>query len=244
MAGAGISSISVQNICFVMKEDLKETPAIAQKDVSRRQFLSYAGLAGAGLVIASCNNDDDDQPEPDGTVDLGSEDFGLLNYMFALKQLSAAFYTRFTTPFYPDAPTAETEFVPDIRDHEIAHRELLRNMLGDRAIIDFEFVLQNSIDFNNRPAVLAAAKDIEQKMISGFLGIANRFASAQYFEQIAKMTTVDGRHIAYISDVISYNSFALDVNTDRKDSPMTPEEVIAALSNYFPNTISAKRLPK
>jgi hypothetical protein len=231
-----------------MKEELKETSATTEKDISRRRFLSFAGLAGAGLVIASCNkNDDDDDPQPttpDGTVDLGSEDFGLLNYLYALKQLSAAFYTRVTTSFYTDAPTAETEIIPEIRDHEIAHRELLRNMLGDKRIIDFEFSLDNKVDFTSRWAVLNAAADLEEKMLSAFLGIAGRFASADYLLQVSKMASVDGRHDAYIRDLVVYNSFATNVNANHADTGMTPEDVLSALSKYYPTFISAKRLPK
>jgi hypothetical protein len=227
-----------------MKEELKETSAIAQKDVSRRQFLSYAGLAGAGLVIASCNRDDDDPEPTDDAVDLGTEDFGLLNYMYALKQLSAAFYTKLASKFYTNAPTAETEVIPQIRNHEIAHRELLRNMLGARGIESFQFFLDNKVDFTDRTATLNAAKDIEQKMISGFHGIAGRFASPQYLEQITKMMSVNGRHIGYIGDILSLNGFAGGLNLEQMDAAMTPEEVIAGLSKYYPKSISTKRIPK
>lgn len=227
-----------------MKEELKETSA-AQTGVSRRQFLSYAGLASAGLVIASCNKDDDDpDPVPDGVVDLGSEDIGLLNYMFALKQLSAAFYTKLASKFYTNAPTAETEFIPDIRDHEIAHRELLRNMLGKKRIQDFAFFLDNKIDFTSRTATLNAAKDIEQKMISGFLGVAGRFVSPEYLGQVAKMASVNGRHLGYINDIQSTNNFGADLNAESMDVAMTPESVLNSLSKYYPTGISVSHLPK
>ncbi|WP_276132776.1 ferritin-like domain-containing protein [Polluticoccus soli] len=227
-----------------MKEELKETSAIAQKDLSRRQFLSYAGLAGAGLVIASCNKDDDGPEPADGSVDLGSEDWGLLNYMFALKQLSAAFYTGFAARLNPDGPIAESQQIPEMRDHEIAHRELLRDMLGTKVIEDFQFFLDNKVEFTNREAALGAARDIEQALISGFLGIAGRFASAQYLEQIAKMMSVNGRHLGYVNDGLAPNDFAHGLNAEQMDVAKTPEQVLASLSKYYPKEISTKHIPK
>jgi hypothetical protein len=125
---------------LIMKEELKETSAThTERDLSRRRFLGYASIAGAGLLVASCSKDDDDDPAVanTGDVDLGSGDTGLLNYIYSLAQLHAAFYTKMCTPMLITQITAEElKSFPEIRDHKIAHRELLRNILKGKAIPD------------------------------------------------------------------------------------------------------------
>ena len=71
---------------------------------SRRSFLRISGLAvaGTGLVLAGCSDDDDGGMPQDnqlpgvrnGVFDLGGGDFGILTYAYALEQLEADFYTR------------------------------------------------------------------------------------------------------------------------------------------------------
>src|ERR1700733_9579166 len=99
----------------------------ASGSFTRRRFLGFAGaLAGAGIIIAgmdSCKKD----PDPlEGAIDLGGGDPGVLNYLYVMAQLQAAFYTQvvlfFSSSFLSDL---EQKYLTDIRDHEIAHREFL-----------------------------------------------------------------------------------------------------------------------
>jgi hypothetical protein len=128
--------------------------------VSRRKFLNYSGLSAAALLFAtSCKkeitNPDELQMEqesllgrnenPANVVNLGIGDIGILNYAYALEQLEAAFYIRVVqSPYYVGASLKEREYLKDIRDHEIAHREFFKTVLGNKAIrtleVDFSSV--------------------------------------------------------------------------------------------------------
>src|SRR3569833_985256 len=125
-------------------------------NMARRSFLRYAGagVAGKGLLAtaASCHKDHDVNPNP-GFTDVGSGDIGVLNYAYALEQLEAAFYTKVIQSQFSGITAAETSYLTDIRDHEIAHREFFKTALGSNAIQALE-VNFSSIDFGNRASVL------------------------------------------------------------------------------------------
>ena len=105
----------------------KERPLIEElsaKPVSRRKFMSWAGILGATAtvgIVSSCKKDNDNNTM-DG-VDLGSGDVGILNYAYALEQLEAAFYIQVVANYYTGISDEEKALLKDIRDHEIAHRE-------------------------------------------------------------------------------------------------------------------------
>src|SRR5215210_4983724 len=83
-----------------------------QQELSRRKFLRFSGMAGAfalligGATLTGCSNDD-----VDTGVNLGSGDFGVLNYAYALEQLEAAFYTQVMTSPYSGISVLETEYL-------------------------------------------------------------------------------------------------------------------------------------
>lgn len=105
---------------------------------SRRSFLKLSGLtlATAGLVLAGCGDNDNDNNMEDtslpgvrnGVFDLGSGDFGVLTYAYALEQLEADFYTKvvnasnFNTVF----SSLEREVLTDLYHHEVVHRDFLK----------------------------------------------------------------------------------------------------------------------
>ena len=69
----------------IIKAKEKERPfldGLAEKQVSRRKFMSWAGVLGATVTVASvataCKKDDDMDNNSSG-VDLGSGDVGILN---------------------------------------------------------------------------------------------------------------------------------------------------------------------
>ena len=108
---------------------------------TRRGFLRVLGLGGSIMlmpsVFAACQ-DDDSVTGPVGSAALNlTTDVGILNYAFALEQLEAAFYTAVVASSAFAGMTAEQkEVMTDLRNHEVAHREFLRAVLGSSAIGD------------------------------------------------------------------------------------------------------------
>jgi hypothetical protein len=230
-----------------MKEEMKgSTESILAAGVSRRKFLSYAGLASAAtLFVASCKRDDDKKdPVPDGTINLGSGDAGVMNFAYALEQLEAAFYIKVCSSFYNGVSKLEMSLLTDIRAHEIAHREFLRNVIGDAAIIpnlEFDF---SSVDFTSRSSVLATASAFEDLGVAAYNGAAQLISTTDYLIAAGKIASVEARHAAVLHELLTINSFADTTNGDGMDPWKTPDEVLSIADKYFVNKVSSKNLPK
>jgi len=232
-----------------MKEEMKGAPATETNPgagISRRRFLNYAGLTGAGMLLASsCKKDDDDVAEPvnDGTVALGSGDTGLLNYAFVLEQLEAAFYEKVCTAFYADITDHEKAYFFDLRAHEQAHREFFRNVLGANAIPDLEFDF-SSVNFSDRMSVLIAAKEMEDIGVAAYNGAGRLIIVPENLALAAKIVSVEARHAAYLRNMLAYNSFSDTADGNGVDLEMAPTDVLSAISKYLKTQVSAKNLPK
>src|SRR6476660_9984959 len=105
-----------------------------KNEFNRRKFLGFAGAASGLVVLASCNKDEVASPGTLDGVNLGSGDVGILNYAYALEQLEAAFYTQVMASPYTGMSVLEIEYLNDIKEHEIAHREFFKTALGSNAI--------------------------------------------------------------------------------------------------------------
>ncbi len=182
-------------------------------------------------------------------VNLGEGDIGILNYAYALEQLEAAFYIQVIASSPASQYSAkEWEYLLDIRDHEIAHREFFRNVLGDARIggliVDF-----STIRFDIRDNVLATAKTFEDLGVSAYNGAGELLQSADYLLFAGKIVSVEARHAATLRDMISYGSFADNtaVNADGTmngfDLYRTPPQVLALADQYILTNINSKNLP-
>ncbi|RDC62208.1 ferritin-like domain-containing protein [Adhaeribacter pallidiroseus] len=234
------------------------------KPINRKNFFKYAGAGAAltTLLISGCNDDDDGKfngvvdPPPTPpvtgptTVNLGSDDVGVLNYAYALEQLEAAFYTQlvasatFNTAF-PDAKERQT--LTDIRDHEIAHREFFKAAItaaAPAAIIPGLTPDFSKINFGDRTAVLTAAKTFEDLGVAAYNGAGKLLKSPDFLTIAGKIVSVEARHAAEIADLISNGTFAnTGNNANGFDGAMTPTEVLTAAKSFVKETIDFSKLP-
>lgn len=224
----------------------------ASNPIHRRSFMKYtgAGVALSALFLAGCDdNDDDEIDNSQDTVNLGSDDVGILNYAFALEQLEAAFYTEVIAKKFSGMTALETSVLTDIRDHEIAHREFFRAAIPPSArIIDLtpDF---STINFADRNSVLTTAKTFEDLGVAAYNGAGKLFsntgAGLQYLTLAGKIVSVEARHAAEIRDLITNGTFAANDVVDAMgfDKALMPTAVLQAASGFIKNQIVATGLP-
>ena len=215
------------------------------KPFSRRKFFGIVGAGTAIMATAAACKKDDNNNNNDG-VNLGSGDTGILNYAYALEQLEAAFYTQVVMTPYANIPTMEMEYLTDIRNHEVAHREFFKAALAGSAIVSLE-VNFSSIDFTSRTSVLATDKAFEDLGDTAYNGagqlISTTSTGATYLTLAGKIVSVEARHAALIADLITPGSFANTVDMNGLDMARTPSEVLAIAGAYIKTKINASNLP-
>ncbi len=224
--------------------ELLDDSAVAAS-VSRRKFLGYAGVSSLflGTLASSCKKNDNNASTG---VDLGSGDTGILNYAYALEQLEAAFYLQVVKTPYTGISSLEMEYMTDIRNHEVAHREFFKAALGASAIGALE-VNFTSIDFTSRTSVLGTAKAFEDLGVTAYNGAGQLISTTgngpTYLGLAGKIVSVEARHAALIADLIAPGSFANTVDGNGLDSARTPAQVLAIAGTYISTKINASNLP-
>jgi len=229
-----------------------ESSSIFTAPLQRRSFLQFAGASAAGiaLVAAGCRKDRPMNPGMGGSATLDfKNDFGVLNYAYALEQLEAAFYIQVASNPPSDFSASEKAYFQDIQFHEIAHREYFKKALGANAIASLE-VDFSSIDFRTRSGVLTVAKTFEDLGVSAYNGVGVRLQDTNFLLAAGKIVSVEARHAAYVRDLISNGSFA-DLNdlsafgsnaAGGLDAALTPDKVLPLAKKYIKTQINVINL--
>lgn len=225
----------------------------ASAALGRRVFLRYIGAtAAAGVALSACHTELVD-PTASGSArlgdvidlgDIGSKDVNVLNYAYALEQLEAAFYTQVLKTPYTGISGYEMTILTDIRDHEIAHRELFKAALGGAAIPGLTPNF-SSINFSSRASVLGTARVFEAVGVSAYNGAGRFITNADYLTLAGKIVSVEARHTAIISEMLNpmTSSFSGDdiVNaTTGLGEARMPEEVLQLVRPFIQETINGK----
>ena len=171
-----------------------------------------------------------------------ANDFGVLNYAYALEQLEAAFYTavvadaQFTTTF----PANEQRLLTDLRDHEIIHREFLKAALGTNAIPALTFNL-GAVNLRSRLSVLNAARDFEDLGVGAYNGAARFLSDAGLLTLAGKIVSVEARHASAIRDLLQPRSgnFA----PQAFDPALPPATVLGVAAPFIRNQITLTGVP-
>jgi hypothetical protein len=224
----------------------QEERSILTAPLQRRSFLQFAGagMAGAALLAAGCTKDDGIVAAPSTGVTLDfKDDFGVLNYAYALEQLEAAFYIQVASNFATGFSPAERTKLDDIRLHEIAHREFFKKALATAGIGSLE-VDFSSINFSDRTSVLATAKAFEDLGVAAYNGAGVRIKDDKYLVAAGQIVSVEARHAAYIRDIISNGSFANSevVDSNGLDQALTPDKVLAIAGKYIKTKVNVINL--
>lgn len=221
--------------------------------IKRRSFFMYAGAtAGAtALVLAGCSKDTVN-PASSATISLGAGDAGVLNYAYALEQLEAAFYAQVVKTPAGDFKAGEMTAFTEIAAHEAIHRDFLKAAINRDAPGK---LLQNltpkfsTIDFTKRDSVLGTAKAFEDLGVAAYNGAGKLLKTAAYLVIAGQIVSVEGRHAAYIRDLLDTTgkAFAGDdqVNpTTGLDNAMMPVDVIAVAQMYITEKLDASSVGK
>ena len=207
--------------------------------VSRRHFLQLAGgIAGAGLIMSSCAK------TPADTVYLGSGDTALLNYLYIMEQVMAAFYKQANITQYYGLTAQELTLQADLRDHQYAHKGLLKAILGGSAVPDVVTDL-SAVTFADRTNTINHAIMFEDLAVGAYNGVAQYFSDTSYVLLTAKMGTVQARHAAYMRDILSANTFADStvVTSDGLGQAFSPLTVFPILKQYIQTKFDSTKLP-
>lgn len=209
--------------------------------LNRRNFLRYTGvgLATTAVLLTGCDDDDEEVMDTTGTAMLTNDDFGILNYAYALEQLEAAFYTQVMLTPYSNMPTNEMNLLKDIRDHEIAHRDFFKAALGPKAVGDLK-VDFSKVNFSDRSSVLSTARTFEDLGVAAYNGAGNLITNPDYLLIAGKIVSVEARHAAWIRDMITNGTFSDTANAQGLDPAMKPSEVLKAADPFIMTNISSQ----
>jgi hypothetical protein len=241
--------------------------------IGRRNFLRWTGVGAAALVAVGCDRGGTRtivEVQPPDTVQLPppppptfpavtinfTNDFGVLNFAYALEQLEAGFYTAVTAhaAFQTTFPSAaERQVLIDLRDHEVVHRDFLAAAipaLGGTAIgaLTPNF---DSIDFTNRISVLTAAKNFEDLGVGAYNGAGQYLTSAALLTLAGKIVSVEARHASAIRDILlrgstpttAANPARRDFAPRAFDDALPPAVVASTAAPFIRNRITLTNVP-
>lgn len=202
---------------------------------NRREFLALAAKGAAALGLTTTMSGCVLAAAGQRKLDF-RDDFGALNFAYALETLEADFYEKVCARPPSDLRTGELQVLQDIRDHEVAHRRFFKRALQ---VLRVSLPARRfpGIDFTSRMGVLTAARDFEDLGVAGYNGAGQRVQLAEFLTIAGKIVSVEARHAAAIRDLLNPGSrdFAGDdvIDAMGMDRALEPGAVLAQTQKYF-----------
>jgi len=227
-------------------------PGLLSSVRSRREALKVMAMGGVLVFLpAAFTACDNNSTTPTGTplpntgtslvIDFAKGDIAVLQFAYALEQLEADFYTKVVAAFGGSNLTAAEKLVlQDIKYHEVLHRELFKAAIGSTN----GFTLTPAypgLNFNDRLAVLNAARDFEDLGVAAYNGAAQYLSSTDYLTLAGKIVSVEGRHAAAIRDLLNPKSG--DFAPKTFDDAFAPLKVATAAQSFIVDRLSFANLP-
>ena len=140
---------------------------------------------------------------------------------------------------YSGISSLETAYLTDIRDHEVLHRDFFKAAIGSKAIMaltpDF-----SKINFSDRTSVLAAAQIFEDTGVQAYDGAGYLIKDPGYLTIAGKIVSVEARHAALISNLITPGSFASDqVDSNGLNKSASIKEILTAANGFLKTKVTA-----
>lgn len=221
---------------------------------TRRDILRMMAVGGTAVflpsILTACSSDDNGGGGGGGvtgpgtgemvTIDFSKGDIAVLQFAYALEQLEADYYTKVVNAFGTSNLTAAEKIIlQDIKYHEVLHREFFKAALGSNG-----FTLATTygnFNFNDRTAVLATAKTLEDTGVKAYNGAAQYITDVNYLLAAGKIVSVEARHASAIADLISPNTSAFAPTAF--DDVARPETIRAAAQGFIVQKLAFVNAP-
>jgi hypothetical protein len=231
------------------------SPAWRAQPLGRRGFLRVSAASAATVALVAATGCDSSTPapvQPDPyQLALPSGNNGVFYYAYLLALAQTTLYQKVAETPPTDLTTAERAIFSDMREQEVAYRELLRYYIDPTGAVvlfptDLVFNL-TSLTLTTRAGVLAAAQMLEDLAAAAYPALLPLLTNGIYQRDLLlKSSSAHARHAATVRDLLSPGSFANDDVVDATTGQIrqkTPTEVITALAPYFaPYVISVVNL--
>lgn len=215
--------------------------------IHRRDLFKIVAVGAFSLAAIGCKKNiltDSNNPEvnPGNRIDLAAtNDLGILNYIYALEQLEAAFYIKACESFPVDFTDVQKVYFNELKLHEQTHVDYLASIIGIQAAIgklEFNF---SSIDFSSKTAVLLTAQTFEDLGVAAYNGALERAGGITAISILSQIATVEARHAAWArNQVADGSSISLDLlvqlganASQATDVSLSPVAVLQEASKYI-----------
>lgn len=223
------------NELAVAETDASAALGTAWGGSNRREFLKLAAAGAAALGLTTTMSGCVLAAAGTRKLDF-RDDFGILNFAYALETLESRFYEKVVASPPRDLRQGELQILRDIGDHEKAHARFLKRSLQVLRV-EVPMSVWPGIDFSSRQSVLTAARNFEDLGVAGYNGAGTRLRLAEFLTIAGKIVSVEARHAAVIRDLLNPGSrdFAGDdvVDANGLDRVLEPGEVLAQAQKYF-----------